>query len=171
MRPHSYIIILMENKISFILTDQEKTLIGQHITGIASILGPKLITLKVAERKSLAKMKDGRVAFVKKAIFHGKSKPLIVPQFANLSELEIDFNAVDILNNFYIPLATILSQISDSMMLSGVEAFQMARTIYTMSEMGAKLNIPGAKEAYEDLKVLFERAAKEDKDDDSTPGA
>jgi hypothetical protein len=150
----------MDNKISFQLSEEEKTQIKQHIDGISAILDPKLHSLLPDEKRDLPKMGDKTVAFVEKALDYGEQYPIFIPNFINVPEAIIDFEAVRLLRNIYTPLNRLTNEIDDTMTLAGSEAYSSALSIYKILKNAATMGQPGAKEAAAELKNRFPRARK-----------
>ena len=103
-------------------------------------------------------MSDGTEPFVSKVLDYARSNPEFAPKFMKVEDLEMDFNAVKDLQAIYRPLLQLVQQLDDTILMSGSEAYVSALAYYNSVKIGAKMNIPGAKSIYDDLKKRFVRA-------------
>ena len=162
---------MVNNLISFSLTEQEATSIRDAVSVINTNLKPKLISLTDEQRKSMPKMGDKNVPFVGKALEYADKNPQFVPAFLNVNELKTDFNAVTVLSEFYNSLLPIVSLINDTMMESGSEAYSAGLLFYESAKLAAKMNIPGAKEIADDLGKRFKNQGNYNGCDGNNPPA
>ncbi|MEL6560634.1 MAG: hypothetical protein AAFQ94_20750 [Bacteroidota bacterium] len=144
-----------ENKVSIVVTEDEKTQLTNALGIINGILDSKLVTLTVQERREYPKMSDGTVPFVRKALEYATSNPEFIPKFVDSGELKVDIEAVDDLNNIIRPINQLKERLDDSILLSGSEAYVAALAYYNTVKVGAKMNVPGAKAIANDLKKRF----------------
>lgn len=149
----------VENRISIELTDEEKAQITSAITTINDVFRDKLVTLSPQERREHPKMGDGTEPFVSKALDYATSNPEFTPRYVNADDMKIDFEAVSLLNGIYRPLKQLIEQLDDSILLSGSEAYVAALAYYNSVKVGAKMNVPGAKSIYNDLKQRFSKTS------------
>ena len=145
----------LENRVSIVLTEEEKAQITAALTAMNAVLEGKLVTLSPQERREHPKMGDGTEPFVSKALDYATSNPEFTPRFVNADDMKIDFEAVSTLNSIYRPLKQLIEQLDDSILLSGSEAYVAALAYYNSVKVGAKMNAPGAKSIYNDLKQRF----------------
>lgn len=150
----------MDNRISFNLTDEEKTELGGAVNTLVNILEPKLKTLLPEERRELPKMGDKTVAFVEKALEFGQEYPQYMPAFIEVPEALIDFEAVKTMRNYFTQLERITNQLDDSMVLAGSEAYGSALSIYKVMKNAAAMGQPGAEEAVQELANRFPRGKR-----------
>ena len=146
---------MTENNVSIVLTVEETTQAKNALLTLKESVGVKTVTLTNKQRQELPKMGDGTMSFVTKTLEYGRSNPEFAPPYIDMTEFEIDLKAVEELRKIYIPLAQLLQQIDDSILLSGSEAYVAALAYYNSVKMGAKMNVPGAKTIFEDLKHRF----------------
>ena len=144
-----------ENKVSIVVTNEEKTQLADAIGVINDILDGRLVTLTPQQRRGYPKMSDGTVPFVRKALEYANSNPEFTPKFVDSAEMKIDIEAVDDLNNIYRPIKQLLERLDDSILLSGSEAYVAALAYYNSVKVGAKMNVPDAKAIANDLKKRF----------------
>ena len=100
-------------------------------------------------------MSDKTISFVKKALDYSKANPQFKPPYTDFDELELDLAAYEDLLEIYRKVESLSSQISDTMILCGSEAFVACLSFYNSVKMGVKMNISAAKPIYEDLKTRF----------------
>jgi hypothetical protein len=158
-----------ENRVSIIITPEDKTAVNQAIATIREKLLPYLIALTPSERKGLPKMSDKTIPFVNKALNYAVSNPEFMPPYLQLNELNKDVNAVNTLNVFHTQLEQVVTGLDDTMMLAGSEAYIAALSYYNSVKQAAKINVPNAKTIYEDLKERFPQ--KSIKPETLTPAA
>lgn len=144
-----------ENRISVVLTVEQKTKAQDAIKIIHDVFKDQLITLTPQQRREHPKMGDGTEPFVSKALEYAASNPEFTPKFVNADDMKIDFETVSQLNAVYRPLKQLMEQLDDSILLSGSEAYVAALAYYNSVKIGAKMNVPGAKAVYNDLKKRF----------------
>jgi len=146
----------VENRVSIVIPPDVKQSVLQKLNEVDTLLKPYLIALTPEEKKALPKMSDGSTPFVEKALGYCKSDPQFMPAYVNIPEMEIDFNAVVDLTDFARVSLKLSSGLSDTITLSGSEAYVSALSYYNSVKNAAKMNVPGAKAIYDDLKKRFE---------------
>lgn len=144
-----------ENLISLQLTSEEQARLQAAIGELQDVLQPKLASLSPEQRVRLPKMGDSSEPFVEKALDYARANPEFMPPYMEAAELQTDFEAVKSLNTVYRPLEQLLSQLDDSRMLSGSEAYTAALAYYQSVKLAARMNIGGAKAIYDDLRSRF----------------
>ena len=147
------------DRISFILSDTEKSEVDAAVATLKKTLLPHLISLSPADRKEIAKMGDKSRAFAQKSLEHCKRNPELVPAILDVTAFEIDMKGVETLDSFYEPLLQIVEMIDDSMMLSGSEAMNAARMHYASIQIAAKNRIAGASTINDDLATRYVRSS------------
>lgn len=144
-----------ENRVSFQISDADKTTIRSAVTLIKTTLQPYLISLTPEERHELAKMSDKSVAFVEKCLNYAKTNPEFAPPYLNVNDLGEDVENVKLLTEIDNPLEQIVTGLDDTIMLAGSEAYTASLAYYNSIKQAAKQNIPNAKNIYEDLRARF----------------
>lgn len=147
---------VLENLVSLKLSEEEIVLLQNHFQGISDILKPHTVALTTDERRQLPKMSDRSVPFVEKALQYAQKHPELVPAFIDTTEMGVDVRAVNILNDLLQDAHRICGTLDDTRMLAGSEAYVAALAFYKSVKMGAKMNVPGARQIHEDLKKRFE---------------
>jgi len=102
-------------------------------------------------------MGDRTIPFVAKVIEYADAEPEFVPGYMDVPELKKDFQATETINQMYRPLVQIVSNLNDTLMLCGGEAYKAALQFYNYVKGAAKNNVPDAKVIYDDLKKRFGR--------------
>jgi len=159
----------MENQISLSLTDAQWQEAETAVQALKKLFDGRLISLTPKQRQSIAKMGDGSVPFVEKAVDYARRNPEFLPPFVKVEEFETDLKAARMLNGLYQLLSQLVVQIDDSMMVSGHEAFSAARSYYATVKMATKVNTPGAKVIEADLAERFAGQGRTTPPDDQPP--
>ncbi|MDX2303890.1 MAG: hypothetical protein NW226_13875 [Microscillaceae bacterium] len=150
-----------ENLVSLNIPDADMTAINQAIQTLQDKLLPHLLELNKAEKESIPKMKDKTIAFVTKATEHSEQKPMLVPQYVDVKEMRKDLEAVELFRQLSNSINQIAKGLDDTMTVAGSEAYIAALAFYQSVKVGAKLNVPGAQEVYDDLSVRFPGRSKQ----------
>ena len=122
---------------------------------VNALLETYLTTLTKEERIALPKMGEKSLAFVTKANEYSKQHAELRPSFSTQDEFDIDVADATGLLPIESMLNQLASQVDDTAMLAGSEAYTQALIFYNNAKMAAKNNVPGAKEVYDDLKSRF----------------
>ncbi|MBK3515851.1 hypothetical protein [Carboxylicivirga marina] len=114
-----------------------------------------MITLTKEERISLPKMGEKTLAFVVNSHEYSQQRPELRPSYATQEDFDIDVADATGLLPIESLLRKMASQINDTAMLAGSEAYTQALLFYNNAKMASKNNVPGAKEIYDDLRTRF----------------
>src|SRR5690349_8644184 len=155
---------MQENRISIHIAAEDMQQVMDAIKLISDVMGKYVVALTPDERRKLPKMSDGTTTFVKKALDYATTNPNLLPSFLNLAEFRIDIEATDTLVQLQRPLDQVSSNLNDTIMLSGSEAYRSALAFYNNVKQAAKLNVAGAKTIAEDLRIRFEKASGKKED-------
>ena len=147
--------MMMENLISISLTDAQWQEAETAVQTLKKLFENQLVTLTPDQRRAITKMGDGSLSFTEKAADYAKSNPEFLPPFIKLEEFEGDLKASRMLNSLFQSLSQLTTQIDDSMMVAGSEAFTAARAYYATAKTASKANAAGAKVIVSDLSVRF----------------
>lgn len=147
---------MIENRISLSISDTEKANILQAVNALAALLQPLLIALDADDRKRLAKIGDGTIPFMQKVEQYVETNPEFVPAFVGVAEFKKDLRTFTDLREVLRPMLQMVSNLEDTAMLSGADAYDVGRAFYNSVQQGKKLNVPNAGVIYEDLKPRFE---------------
>ena len=149
-----------ENLVSLSISESELAEIRKAIEILQKVLSPHLLELTASERESIPKMGDKTVAFVTKATEHAEANTKLVPAFVDVEELRKDLGAIEILRPLFNSLNQLSKGLDDTMTVAGSEAYISALAFYQSVKVGAKLNVAGAQEIYNDLQVRFPGRSK-----------
>lgn len=127
----------------------------QLITNAITVLKPYLIALTPMERKTMKKMSDRTYPFVEKTRDYTISLPQFIPPYMDAVKLNTDLE----LYNHLIDLLRLGKQLTngldDTALAVGGECYSNALNYYGTIKQATKLNVPGAKNTYEDLSKRF----------------
>ena len=150
----------MENRISIQIPEEVLKEIKECLNKVRTLIAPYAQSLTPKQRQQLAKMSDGTEAFVLKTLDFMLSDPQFNPPFLDVDELKKDVDAYFLLK----PLETVAKQLSDgfsdTVMMAGSEAYTTSLAYYNAAKMAARMNVPGAKAIYEELRKRFEGQGK-----------
>ena len=147
----------LENIISIEPAQETLDTVQAAVQTASDSLAPFLVSLTPEQRKELPKMSDKSTPFVEKALSYAASEPKLFPAYLDVEELKKDVNAVAALTTIYRSLAQLTEQLNDTITLAGSEAYVAALAFYNSVKQAAKMNVPGAKTIYDDLKKRFDR--------------
>lgn len=148
------------NQIRVVLDDATLTEVRGAIAVLRTKLVPLLKTLTPQDRKELPKLGDRTTEFVRKSYEYTGIHPDLVPGFLDRNEFKIDLDALVLLQNLERELAPVNDALTDSILLTGSEAYQAALVYYNNVKTAKKVNVPSAASVYEDLSAQFPGAAK-----------
>lgn len=145
-----------ENRISIDIPQSDIDDINAAVQTIVDKLKPYLIALEAGDKQSLAKMRDKSAAFVEKAVGYMETNPEFTPPYLDKAEVDKDFQGFSTLHNILRPLMQIISNVEDTSVLCGSEAYTAALAYYNTVKQAARMNVPNAQAIYDDLRVRFE---------------
>jgi hypothetical protein len=154
-----------ENLVSIQLSAEALQRARAAIDELKAVLEPVLVSMNADERIRLPKMGDGTEPFVEKTLDYAGRNPEFMPPYMQAEQLQIDYQAVKDLNTLYRPLQQLVSQLDDSIMLSGSEAFTASLAYYNSVKLASRLNIGGAKVIFDDLRQRFKDNGKRSSSD------
>ena len=157
---NTFIIMSVENKVSVQIPAKTLTDVKAKVKEIQTLLKPYLIAMTPEERGAALKMGDATEPFVQKVIDYAKTDPQFLPPYFNVDDIEVDFNATRDLNSVARPLEQIMNGLSDTILLSGSEAFQATLSFYNSVGYASKAKVPGAKSIHDNLKSRFNGQGK-----------
>jgi hypothetical protein len=126
-----------------------------HIDAALAALAPYLLPLTPDERHNLPKMGNKTLSFVEKAFDYARRYPQLCPSYLDLTAFEVDMTDATGLRTVHITAQQLSSDIDDTVMVAGSEAYQAALMFYNAVKGAAAQSIPGAKDVYDDLKSRF----------------
>lgn len=146
---------MSKNLISAAISDQTLAQIETKISEIRQLLSPYLVNLTPEERTKLPKMSDKSVSFVSKVMEYIKTNPDLIPPMMDKEEMEKDFKLNQSLQPVFKILKQLSENVSETLMLTGHEAYAQALLYYATVKMAAKTGSPDAKTIQEDLGKRF----------------
>lgn len=159
----------MKNRIHLELSEAELTTVNEALAALQNTLGPKLKTLTPDERRKLPKMGDGTEPFVLKTSEYAKTNPEFLPPYISADALGVDLKTIEMLNTLVRPLRQTVSNLDDSIMLAGSEAYTASLSYYNNIKQALKMGVPGAESIYKDLKQRFENQGQKSIPEPTTP--
>ncbi len=144
-----------ENLVSIDFTQDEVAAYQAAIKILETGLIPKLVKISTADRHELPKMGDKTISFVMKSLQYAGKHADLVPSYINQAEWQKDFAAVQELRSLLVPLQKLTDMMQDTAILAGSEAYSASLSFYHAVKNATKMNIPGAAEAYQDMKSRF----------------
>jgi hypothetical protein len=146
---------LTENKLNTVITAADLTTINASITTITSKLPTGSLTDE--QRASLKAIDVANKVFVEDVITEiGVSGTGIIPTFINPTFIQNDLTLFTQLDGIEANLLNLLQKISDLKRICGDEGYSMGLSAYKIYDAANQAGIPGAKQAYDKLKVRFD---------------
>ena len=146
-----------ENVISVEIPEADLQAVKDALNTINSTLSPYLLALTPEQRKTIPKMSDGTEPFVGKVMDYATSDAQFVPPYMDVPEMKKDFDATSQLLPLLRMVEQLESNLNDTAMMAGSEAYVAALSYYNSVKMAAKMNVPGAKPIYDDLRKRFSK--------------
>ena len=146
----------MENKINTPIPEELFTQTLEKINSAATDLKPYLIALTTDQRRKIPKMADGTEPFVDKALDYTSTNAEFTPPFMKADDFAIDLDTRNKTKQLINPLEQLLSDLTDTCLQAGSEAYVAALSYYNSVKQASKMSIAGSKPVYEDLKQRFE---------------
>ncbi len=148
------------NRISVSITNETITEINSKLDELKELLAPCLVMLTMEERHDLPKMSEKSLSFVSKVHDYCASNPELVPDFMDVAELNMDFKTVSGLKPILGVITQLQSNLDDTLLLAGSEAYSASLMFYGNSQLSAKHGVPNAKPIVDDLKARFPGRSK-----------
>ena len=143
------------NQIDIVIPASVITDVTTKLQEIKAAMAPYIFPLTVEQRETLPKMGDKTVAFVQKSLDYSDTNPEYAPGYFDKGELIDDLNATKALAPINGLAQQIASDINDTMMMAGSEAYTMSLVYYNSVKNAAKTGQASAKPIYDDLKERF----------------
>jgi hypothetical protein len=121
----------------------------------SDLLDPYLKAITTEERKSLLKMSDKSVAFVEKTCSYVVSNPEFAPPYLDVAAMQEDLKKAKEVKALLEMTEQLRSNLDDTTLLSGSEAFSSALVYYRAVQHAAKSGVADAKPIVEDLQARF----------------
>ncbi|MBB1561159.1 MAG: DUF3600 domain-containing protein [Flavobacteriaceae bacterium] len=146
---------MSKNLISATISAETLAQIETKVNEIRQLLSPYLVNLTAEEKAKLPKMSDKSVSFVSKVVEYTKTNPNLVPPMMDKEEMEKDFKLNQSLQPVFQTLKQLSENVSETLTLTGHEAYAQALLYYATVKMAAKTGSPDAKTIQEDLGKRF----------------
>lgn len=147
-----------KNTVSIQIPEAELQTVKEAIATLKTTLSPYLIAISAEERQRIPKMGDGTIPFVEKVMDYAQEDSQFLPPFVDLNELSKDWEVVKRLAPLLRDLQQVESNLNDTVMMAGSEAYVGALGYYNSVKYGARVNVADAKVIHEDLKQRFNRS-------------
>jgi|TARA_R110002111_G_scaffold46174_2_gene83168 hypothetical protein len=147
-----------KNTVSIQIPEAELQTVKEAIATLKTTLSPYLIAISAEERQRIPKMGDGTIPFVEKVMDYAQEDSQFLPPFVDLNELSKDWEVVKKLAPLLRDLQQVESNLNDTVMMAGSEAYVGALGYYNSVKYGARVNVADAKVIHEDLKQRFNRS-------------
>lgn len=153
------------NMVSFTIPQADKDAIMQHIAGIKNLLKPHVYPLTNDQRDVLPKMGDKTLPFVQKALEYSETNPEFVPNAVDTAEWKKDLDSWEDMVTIKNGLTQIVSDVKDTAMVLGSEAYAPARFYNDQVKLGVKQGNSSAKPIADDLGKRFIQSKRSDGSD------
>jgi hypothetical protein len=104
------------------------------IAAVHQKMAPVLINLTSADRKSLSKLGDKSLAFVKKAVDVAAQHPQILPASHSVEDVRQSTERFQSMSTVQLALQQLYRQVRDTTIKTGSDAYAIARTIYAATK-------------------------------------
>lgn len=146
---------MAKNLIDVVIPQEVVTQVQGRVNELRELLTPYLVTLTKEERASLPKISDKTMPFVSKTVEYVGTNPKLIPPMMEAPEMIKDFERHQALQPIFNLIDQLADNISDTMMISGHEAYVQALLYYSSVKLAAKQGDPDAKSIQEDLGKRF----------------
>jgi hypothetical protein len=119
---------------------------------------PFLVTLTLAERKSVYKTGPNSLSFVENALQAAQNNPNILPKTFDVVEFGSDVDLFAVMTDINTTVAQLASEIDDTRMAVGSEAMKEATQVYNYVKTAAATT-PGLKPLADQLGQRFKKAS------------
>lgn len=143
------------NRVNQVIPQEVITAVTANFVAIKEALQPYLQGLTVEERETIPKVSNKTISFVTKSDSYTETNPDFTPVFMNVKDFSVDVEVVNQLKPVLDLSQQVFSNIDDTIMLAGSEAYIAALMYYNSVKFAAKSGLPDAKPIYEDLSERF----------------
>jgi hypothetical protein len=146
---------ITENRLNTTIVAADVTAINAAIATITTKLPTG--SLDETQRANFKSIDVDNKVFVEDAITELTiSGSGIIPAFINSAFIQNDLTLFEQLDAVEASLENLLQKISDLKRIAGHEAYSAAQTVYKIYDAANQAGIPGAKQAYDKLKVRYD---------------
>lgn len=129
--------------------------VTQKLGEITTALEPYLIALTPDERRTLPKMSEKNRPFVKRTLEYYQIAPQFAPPYFNVAALQKDMEVHSQIMAIDRLVRRLADGLEDTAMEAGSESYIHALGYYNSVKQAVKMEVPGAKTIFEDLKQRF----------------
>jgi hypothetical protein len=142
---------MQRNRISLVISPEDLQTIHGSLQTARSTLEPHMVSLLPEERREMVKMGPRTSEFVTVTMEYMRAMPQYLPGFVDIDEFQRDLDAVQLLRSLLREVDAIRDMLSDSLKLSGGEAYGAGLACYAALKTAAKHGVPEAVVAANDL--------------------
>jgi hypothetical protein len=146
----------METFLEVTISKEEVKKALNSLETIKGTLNPYLAKLSPEERTKIPRLTSNTVQFIKKSIDYISSSDCFTPNFIDIEELRSDYETIKLLTKIIEPLNQLCSDLNDTILLSGREAYKSSLNYYYSIEEETRIN-PKAKLIHKELSVNLDK--------------
>ncbi|TPN84445.1 hypothetical protein [Aquimarina algicola] len=147
----------IRNQISIEIAEEVIESVLEKLQECKNELAPFLQALTDADRRGMLKLGDRSIPTVQKVKSYVDTNPEFLPGYMSKEEFLKDEKVVTQLSPVVNILRQLTSDVSDTQMLAGSEAFQAALLYYGQVREADQKGVTSAKPIYQDLKQRFSK--------------
>ena len=145
-----------KNRISHDPPAEDLQSIDGHVGGLEDLFGKYGVDLGTEDTRRFALVGAGRSVYVKAALAIAQTKSQLCPPWVIPLEFTRDVDGADYFDAMERRLNAVLSLVRGAGILCRKEAYEAANAVYDFCKKGAEFNVPGAKDAADELARNFE---------------
>ena len=146
----------METFLEVTISKEEVKKALNSIEAMKVVLNPYLAKLSTGERNRVHKLTADTIQFIKKTIDYTEAINTLTPNFIDVEELKSDYQTIRLLTEILGPLKQLCSDLNDTILLSGQEAYKSSLNYLYSKEEEAKDN-PEADIIYRELSSCLDK--------------
>jgi PHD/YefM family antitoxin component YafN of YafNO toxin-antitoxin module len=143
------------NRVTQVIPPEVIAAVTANFNAIKDALQPFIQGLTPEERKTIPKVSNKTISFVTKSDSYTETNANFAPVFMDVKDFSVDVQVLNQLKPLLDMSEQIFSNIDDTLMLAGSEAYLAALMYYNSVKFAAKSGLPDAKPIYEDLSERF----------------
>jgi hypothetical protein len=136
-------------------TEEEISMINEHLTGIEQIIQGKVVNLSPEERQQYGRINDRTENWVVKVKDYMVQKPELIPFYIDQEEHMNDIEARDTMKPFQRRINSIKESFDDTSKLLSHDIYNTSIAYYRNMKIISQQDIPGTTTIYEDLRSQF----------------
>lgn len=135
--------------------EEEIKIVNNALDMLEQAVGAKLLSLTPQQRQQYGRVKYEKEIFIDKAFTYMEQMKDLVPRWVDTDEFKKDYTAHKTLNQLIPKVESLLNRLQDTNLLLGYDLDTAALAFYQNIKMASKMNEPGARTTYEDMKQQF----------------